>query len=134
MPIQVPQGVEVRPESGSVQVKGPKGSLTVPFDAVCLSVEVEDGTIRVGRKSEEKRVRALHGLTRSLVANAVSGVVGGFSKRLDLFGVGYRAEVQGSRLTLNIGYSHAVIYDAPGGVEVKVEDVPGGAQARITVS
>jgi large subunit ribosomal protein L6 len=134
VPILLPQGVQVQAQPGSVEIKGPKGDLTVPFRAEFLKVDVSDGAVRVGRNSDDKPVRALHGLTRSLLANGVKGVSEGFSKRLELFGVGYRAEVQGSSLTLNIGYSHTVVYDAPKGVEIKVEDITGGAQARITVS
>ena len=134
MPIPLPQGVQVQTQERSVDIKGPRGDLTVPFEADCLGVEVDGGALRVRRNSEEKRVRALHGLTRSLLANAVTGVTEGFAKRLDLYGVGYRAEAQGSRLTLNVGFSHPVLYDAPDGIEIKVADIPGGAQARITVS
>jgi len=119
--------------TGKIDVKGPKGELQVPFDATHLEIEVGDRVLRVSRKSEEKRVRALHGLARSLIANAVTGVSQGFSKRLDIFGVGYRAEVQSNRLTLYIGYSHPVVYEAPRGIELVLEDPQGGAQARISV-
>jgi len=134
LPIPLPQGVEATAEVGSVAVKGPKGSLSVAFNGDSLAVAVKDGVVRVTRNSEERNVRALHGLTRSLIANAITGVAQGFSKTLDVYGVGFRAETDGKRLTLNIGYSHPVVYDAPEGIELKVEDVPGGAQARITVS
>lgn len=132
-PIVLPKGVEVGVSPGEVKVKGPKGELSVPFDASCLDVKVEDGVLGIVRRSEEKNARALHGLIRSLVANAVTGVTEGFSKRLDLFGVGYRAEVQGRRLTLHVGFSHPVVYEAPEGIEVAVEPGQGGAQARIVV-
>jgi len=112
---------------------GPKGELQVPFNTARLEVQAEDGTIRVSRQSEEKEARELHGLTRSLIANAITGVTEGFSKRLDVFGVGYRAEVQGNRLTLHVGYSHPVVYEAPLGIELKTENPQGGAQARIVV-
>ncbi|MEW6752220.1 MAG: 50S ribosomal protein L6 [Candidatus Latescibacterota bacterium] len=133
-PVVVPQGVEAGAVDGQVRVKGPKGELTVPYNAAVLVVECGDGSVRVARKSEEKSVRALHGLTRSLIANAVTGVTEGFSKRLDLFGVGYRAEAQANRLTLYVGLSHPVVYQPPPGIQVATSDGQGGAQVRITVS
>ncbi|MBT4503822.1 MAG: 50S ribosomal protein L6 [Gemmatimonadetes bacterium] len=133
-PVVLPQGVEVGIDPGQVRVKGPKGELKVPFNTTYLEVKVEDGSLQVARNSELKEARALHGLARSLIANAVAGVTEGFSKRLDLFGVGYRAEVQGRQLTLNIGYSHPVIYEAPQGIDVIVEGPQPGAQARIVVN
>lgn len=133
-PIVLPQGVEVTTADGQVRVRGPKGELVVPFNSTVLAVECAGGSVRVGRSGEDKKTRALHGLTRSLVANAVAGVTQGFSKRLDLFGIGYRAEVQGDRLTLHVGFSHPVVYQAPPGVTVTTSDGQGGAQARITVS
>jgi large subunit ribosomal protein L6 len=133
-PVVLPQGVEVGVDPGQIRVKGPKGELKVPFNATYLEVKVEDGSLQVARNSELKEARALHGLARSLIANAVAGVTEGFSKRLDLFGVGYRAEVQGKQLTLNVGYSHPVIYDAPQGIDVTIEGPQAGAQARIVVS
>ena len=133
-PVPLPQGVEVGLATGEVDVKGPKGELKVPFNVDHLGVKVEDRFLQVSRNSEEKPVRALHGLVRSLIANAVLGVTEGFSKRLDIFGVGYRAELQGSRLTLHVGYSHPVVYDPPPGVNIAIEDAQGGAQARIVVS
>jgi large subunit ribosomal protein L6 len=132
-PVLVPQGVEVKVDGGQVAVKGPKGSLEVPFIADHLEVEVQDSTLQVNRKSEEKIARSLHGLTRSLIANAVSGVSDGFSKNLDLFGVGWRAEVQGRNLTLHVGYSHPVVYIAPEGIDILVANGEGGAQARIVI-
>lgn len=134
LPVPVPQGVEISEAPGAVGVKGPKGHLEVPYDAAALEVVVDDTMLRVMRKSEDRHVRALHGLIRSLVANAVTGVAQGFSKRLELHGVGYRAEAQGGRLTLQVGFSHPVVYEAPEGIEIKVEDGTGGAQARITIS
>lgn len=133
VPIILPQGVEVGVSTGEVKVKGPKGELQVPFDVDHLGVKVEGRTLQVTRTSEEKRTRALHGLIRSLIANAVTGVTEGFSKRLDVFGVGFRVEVQGSRLILNVGYSHPIVYEAPQGIELTAENGQGGAQARIVV-
>lgn len=133
-PVPLPQGVEVGIGAGEVDVKGPKGKLKVPFNASYFDVKIEDGSLQVSRNSEEKQIKALHGLARSLIANAVLGVTDGFSKRLDIFGVGYRAEMQGSRLTLHVGYSHPVVYEPPSGIEIALENPQGGAQARIVVS
>jgi large subunit ribosomal protein L6 len=134
LPIVLPKGVEVATRSGMVDIKGPKGSLSVPYDAQQLTVAVEDGVVRVQRSSDDSGARALHGLVRSLVANATAGVTEGFSKRLEVHGVGFRAEVQGRKLTMSLGFSHPVVFEAPEGVDVKVQEVSGGAQARITVS
>ena len=132
-PVTLPQGVEVKIGEAEVSVKGPKGQLQVPFVAEHLDVALQDGDVAVSRKSEDKKARALHGLTRTLIANAVSGVTEGFSKNLDVFGVGYRAEVQGRELTLQVGYSHPVVYQAPEGIEIVVSAGVGGAQARIVI-
>ena len=132
-PIALPKGVEATLNVAIVQVKGPKGELLVPFDSGQLDVQFENETIQVKRKSEEKQTRAIHGLIRSLVANAVIGVTQGFSKKLDVHGVGYRAEVSGKRLTMHLGYSHPVVYDAPEGIELSTEDAPGEVQTRIVV-
>jgi large subunit ribosomal protein L6 len=132
-PIVVPQGVEVSVAGAEVAVKGPKGQLQVPFVVEHLAVDKQDADLVVTRKSDEKLARSLHGLTRTLIANAVSGVTEGFFKNLDLFGVGYRAEVQGNKLTLNIGYSHTVVYEAPDGIEIEVTNGVGGGQARIII-
>ena len=133
-PIPVPQGVEVSLPGEQVKVKGPKGQLEVRFRSDAVKVAQEGEEIVVGRLFETKEAMSLHGLTRSLVANAVQGVTEGFSKNLDLFGVGYRAEAQGRKLTLNIGYSHPVVYEAPEGIEITVGDPISGAQARIVIS
>ena len=133
-PILLPVGVKIGLAAGEVDVKGPKGELMVPFGDGLLDVKIEQGILLVSRKSEEQNIRALHGLIRSLIANAVTGVTQGFSKRLDVFGVGYRAELQGGRLTLHVGFSHPVVYDSPAGIEIALGPPQGGAQARIVVS
>ena len=133
MPVEIPSGVEVDVAGHTVAVKGPKGALTVPFRGESVDVAVDNSTLNVGRKSEEKEVRALHGLTRSLIANAVTGVTQGYSKRLEIHGVGFRADVQGRKLTLQIGYSHPVVYEAPEGIELVLEEAPG-IQGRIIVN
>ena len=132
-PVSLPQGVDVKISQNSVSVKGPKGSVEVPLIAEHIVVQDDNGSLQVVRKSEEKVARALHGLTRSLLANAVTGVSEGFTKNLDLHGVGWRAEAKGTKLTLHVGYSHPVVYDAPAGVSLTVGEGQGGAQARITV-
>ena len=132
-PIPVPSGVDASLKEGLVLVKGPKGELQVPVASNELNVSLSAGTIKVRRTTEEKKIRALHGLTRSLLANAVTGVLQGFSKSLEIYGVGYRAEVQGKRLTMHLGYSHPVVYEAPDGIELLTEDVSGEAQVRIVV-
>lgn len=118
-PIPVPSGVEVRLEGNTVRVKGPKGELARTLhDAV--QVTVDDGRVVVSRSSDEPSHRALHGLTRTLVANMVKGVTDGFEKRLEITGVGYRASKQGEKLVLSMGYSHPVEMVPPPGIEFEV--------------
>lgn len=133
-PIPVPQGVNVTVQGADVNVNGPKGQLAMSFRTDFIEIAVAGAEVLVTRMSEVKEAMALHGLTRSLVANAVAGVTEGYSKNLDLFGVGYRAEAQGRKLTLNIGYSHVVDYEAPDGIEITIGPAIAGAQARIVVS
>jgi large subunit ribosomal protein L6 len=120
MPIPVPQGVDVQIEGNRVSVKGPKGELSRELNRE-MSIEQKDGQVVVSRPSDQPRHRAMHGLTRSLVANMVTGVTAGFSKTLELQGVGYRAQMQGRELVLAIGYSHPVNVPPPPGVEFEVE-------------
>lgn len=133
LPITRPQGVEVSANGEEVKVKGPKGELSVPFDPALLELQVEGDAIRIQRKSDDQSARAIHGLTRSLIANAITGVTQRFSKKLDIYGIGFRAEIQGRRLTLHIGYSHPVVYEAPEGIELTTENPAQGAQVRIVV-
>ena len=133
LPIELPKGVKVDPQGAEVNVKGPKGELWVPFNVNLMDLQVEEQQVRIQRKADDKATRAIHGLTRSLIANAVTGVTQRFSKRLDVFGVGFRAEVQGRRLTLHIGFSHPVVYEAPEGIELSTESAIQGAQVRIAV-
>ena len=133
LPIPIPQGVDVAVKDSQVEIKGGKGTLQVPFDSNSLDVKVEDGTLVVERKEESKKHRALHGLIRSLMANAVEGVTQGFSKKLDVYGVGFRVDLQGRKLVMNIGFSHTVEYEPPQGIEVVTENAAQGAQARIVV-
>jgi large subunit ribosomal protein L6 len=119
-PIPVPSGVEVQIQGNHVSVKGPKGELSRELNRE-MRIEQKDGEILVSRPSDQPRHRAMHGLTRSLVANMVTGVTTGFSKTLELQGVGYRAQMQGNELVLAIGYSHPVNVPPPPGVEFEVE-------------
>jgi large subunit ribosomal protein L6 len=118
-PIPVPTGVTVSVEPALVRVNGPKGELSerIPRD---IAVAQEDGELRVTRPTDRSEHRALHGLTRSLVANMVEGVTNGFEKRLEIQGVGYRAQLQGRKLVLALGYSHPVELEAPDGIDFEV--------------
>lgn len=127
-PIEMPSGVESNVENGVVEVKGPKGTLTQTFDP-SLDVSVDDGIISVTRDNDERQTRALHGLTRSLIANMVTGVSEGYSKELTIIGVGYRATLKGNSLELQVGYSHPVSVDAVDGIMFEVPE-----QTKIIVS
>jgi large subunit ribosomal protein L6 len=118
-PIELPAGVSVSVSPGRVMVNGPLGELTQQVPAR-MQVEQDDGTIVVKRPTERGDDRALHGLTRSLIANMVEGVTSGFQKRLEIQGVGYRAAVRGTDLELNVGYSHSVVLKAPQGITFEV--------------
>src|SRR5947208_2810474 len=118
-PIAVPSGVEIEVSPGSVTVKGPKGSLSERI-STDMKVSVQDGTLTVARPTDRGEHRALHGLTRSLVANMVAGVTNGFEKRLEIQGVGYRAALRGQDLELQLGFSHPVSVKAPEGVSFEV--------------
>jgi large subunit ribosomal protein L6 len=120
MPIPLPGGVSVTQTDTQLTVKGPKGTLTRPVPAP-ITVREADGQILVERPSDLKLHKALHGLTRSLVANMVIGVTEGFAKRLSLHGIGYRAQLQGDRVVLNLGFSHDVFVIPPTGVAIAVE-------------
>lgn len=116
----VPSGVTVAVSDHQVAVKGPKGQLVLEYPEP-ISVSVEGATVNVARPNDEKRNRALHGLTRTLIANMVEGVTSGFQKNLEIQGVGYRAQLQGKKLGLQLGFSHPVVFDPPTGIEIKVE-------------
>jgi len=138
MPIPLPQGVEVAVESGIVAVKGPKGTLSRPLPAG-ITLRQEDGRLLLERRNDEREQRSLHGLMRALVANMVAGVADGFSKVLEVYGVGYRAQKQGERLTLQIGYSHPVEVIPPAGISLDLQTFTPTADnnylaSRITVS
>jgi large subunit ribosomal protein L6 len=118
-PISLPDGVEVNVKPGSVSVKGPKGELAQAV-APAMKVDVSDGTLTVERPTDRGEHRALHGLTRSLIANMVQGVTEGYEKRLEIQGVGYRAQLKGKALEMALGYSHPVTLEAPDGIEFEV--------------
>jgi large subunit ribosomal protein L6 len=126
-PIPVPAGVQVSTEAGTVRVKGPKGELSHPLPAG-IAAEVKDGRLLVSRSDDERQQRALHGLSRSLLANMVQGVTTGFSKPLELVGTGYRAAKSGKKLVLTVGYSHPVEIDPPAGIDI---DVPNPASVVV---
>jgi large subunit ribosomal protein L6 len=118
-PIQVPDGVTVDVKPGHVAVKGPKGELAQDISSE-MKVSQDDGVLTVERPTDRGEHRALHGLTRSLIANMVQGVTDGYEKRLEIQGVGYRARLQGKSLELALGYSHPVSVTAPEGIEFEV--------------
>ena len=119
-PIPIPPGVEVEPLVGGVTVKGPRGTLTQNYHPE-VTVKVEDGMVLVERLSTNKFHHALHGLTRSLIANAITGVTDGYTKTLELMGVGYRVQAAGDGIILNVGYSHPVEIHPPDGVTMAIE-------------
>ncbi|MBW1602435.1 50S ribosomal protein L6 [Streptomyces sp. JJ66] len=121
LPIQVPAGVDVTIDGRTVSVKGPKGSLTHTVAAPIEVAKGEDGTVAVSRPNDESRNKALHGLSRTLVANMITGVTEGFVKKLEISGVGYRVQAKGSNLEFALGYSHPVLVEAPEGITFKVE-------------
>lgn len=119
MPISVPAGVEVKNENNLITVKGSKGTISRQFSKE-LGIEVKDGVITVTRPSESKEHKSLHGLTRTLISNMVTGVTSGFSKSLEIEGVGYRAAKQGKNLVMNLGFSHQVIVPEIEGITIDV--------------
>jgi large subunit ribosomal protein L6 len=118
-PVQIPKGVTVTLKNGVVSIKGPKGVLEEKVHSD-ISVEVKDQQIILSRKSDETKYRALHGLWRALIQNMVTGVTEGFSRKLEIIGVGYRAEMKGTRLNLLLGYSHPILFGAPEGIKIEV--------------
>jgi large subunit ribosomal protein L6 len=118
-PIEIPEGVEIDVKQGAVSVKGPKGELQQIVNRD-MKVSVDDGTLTVERPTDRGDHRALHGLTRSLIANMVEGVTDGFERRLEIQGVGYRANLRGKALEMSLGYSHPVSIEAPDGIEFEV--------------
>ncbi len=128
LPISVPGGVDVTIDGRDVTVKGPKGTLTHSV-AAPIAVEREDGVLRVVRPDDERRSKALHGLTRTLISNMVVGVTEGYTKKLEIVGTGYRVQAKGSNLEFALGYSHPITVEPPAGVTFAVE-----APTRFSVS
>lgn len=128
-PIEIPQGVDVKIDGSVVHVKGPKGTLDVNLPKG-ISGEMADGSLTMNREDEERETRAFHGLARALVFNAVAGVSTGWSKALDIIGIGYRAEVQGNAVVFNLGYSHPINFEIPKGISIDVD----GKANRVTVN
>jgi large subunit ribosomal protein L6 len=127
-PIPVPTGVDVTVDGPTVSVKGPKGALSRWVDER-IAVSVDDGVVTLSRDSDERDIRSLHGLYRALLANMVTGVSDGYRKELQAVGVGYRANLQGRRLELQVGFSHPVVIEAPDGIDFEVPE-----PTRIVVS
>jgi large subunit ribosomal protein L6 len=118
LPVPILNGVKVEQTNGTLKVKGPKGELTLAVHPD-LKVVLDDTEVRVERFSDEKHYRALHGLTRALIANMVRGVTEGFSRTLEIVGVGYKADAKGKAVTLNLGYSHVITYKPAEGIKVE---------------
>lgn len=128
LPVIIPEGVEVTINGQVLTAKGPLGTETVEVRPE-IKIEKVDNTVVVTRANDERKSRSLHGLSRTLVANAINGVKSGFTKKLEIVGVGYRAAMQGNTLNLALGYSHPVNIDAPEGIKIAVE-----ANTKITIS
>jgi large subunit ribosomal protein L6 len=121
MPVVVPDGVDVKIKGSHVQVKGPKGELQHTFPAA-MDIKLDQGEVTVKRPTDEPTHRAFHGMTRALINNMVVGVSSGFSKELEINGVGYRAGIEDKNLVLNVGFSHPVIVEPPEGIEFEVDE------------
>jgi large subunit ribosomal protein L6 len=119
-PVVIPSNVTITVDGNTVKVKGPKGELSQSFRPE-VSVTVKDGQVAIERSGDEKSVKALHGLTRALIANMVQGVTGGYKKTLEIVGVGYKAEKKGKTLVLTVGYSHPVQYPEPAGITLSTQ-------------
>jgi large subunit ribosomal protein L6 len=127
-PITVPKGVTAKVVAGAVELQGPKGTLRQRYPAG-INFELVDGHLVAKLASDDPQLGKFHGLARSLVANAVAGVADGFKRELDIVGVGYRAELKGKQVIFALGYSHAVVFDIPAGIEVTIDK-----QTHITVT
>jgi large subunit ribosomal protein L6 len=128
LPIVVPKGVTVELSEDAVSAKGPKGSLSYPLPPL-VSVIQEEGNILVNRASDEQNARAMHGLARTLLSNLVTGVSTGFSRDIEINGVGYTVETKGSYVVFNLGYSHPIYYEIPEGVSITLN-----GKTKLTVS
>lgn len=122
--IKLADKVKATVAQGQVNFEGPKGKFVVPLPSAAITVAVKDGVVTVSRPNDERKIRALHGLTRAILANAARGVAQGWERALAIRGVGYRAEVKGKQVHFSLGYSHPVIFDLPEGVTAEVGKVP----------
>jgi large subunit ribosomal protein L6 len=120
LPILVPANVQIELTADQIKVKGPKGELTQELNSL-IEVQTQENEITVTRVNDEKEAKSMHGLYRTLIQNMITGVTTGFEKQLEIQGVGYRAAIQGSKIVLNLGYSHPVEYQIPHGIEVKID-------------
>jgi len=119
-PVVIPQGVKIQVENGLVRAEGPKGKLSQAIPSG-LSVKVENNAVVLTREADHRQARALHGTARALIANMVNGVKAGFERKLDIVGIGYRAQMQGKAIQLALGYSHPVIFPLPDGVTAEID-------------
>src|SRR6266567_1278824 len=119
-PVSIPQGVKVQIDGATVRAEGPKGKLMQPVPAG-LSAKLEGNQLVISRSGDDRKIRALHGLARALVANMVTGVKDGFERKLDIVGIGYRAQIQGKSIQLALGYSHPVIFPLPDGITAEID-------------
>jgi large subunit ribosomal protein L6 len=119
-PVSIPQGVKVNVEGAVVRAEGPKGKLMQPVP-VGLSAKLENNQLVISRSGDDRKLRSLHGLARALVANMVTGVKDGFERKLEIVGIGYRAQIQGRAIQLALGYSHPVIFALPEGVTAEID-------------
>lgn len=118
-PIEIPSGVDVKVEGNNITVKGPKGELNKSFNKD-MKIEINDGVLTIERPNDSKEIKAIHGLTRTLIYNMIIGVTEGYSKQLEIIGTGYRAAKKGKVLSLNLGFSHPLDLEEPEGIEVEV--------------
>jgi large subunit ribosomal protein L6 len=128
LPVKIPEKVKVSVDGVLVKVEGPKGKMTFPFNPL-VSVAVEKGEVRVTRPDESRVARGLHGLTRTLLKNAVDGVVKGYERTLEISGVGFKAELKGKELHFTLGFSHPVVFKLPEGITAEVD----AKQTKVTV-
>lgn len=119
--VEIAKGASVELKGNDIVVKGPKGELHAKL-MPGISLDIENGQVKVARANDEKQTRAWHGMTRALIANMVTGVTAGFSKTMEIVGVGWRAALQGKKLVMNLGYSHPIEFTPPAGIEIVVEN------------
>lgn len=121
LPVEIPTGVEVKLENNVVSVKGPKGNLSLNLHNRAR-IDIQEKEIIINRENDSKEDRSIHGLTRTLIANMVEGVTKGYEKRMEIVGVGYRAQATGKKITLSLGFSHTIEMDAPEGINVQMDE------------